>query len=523
MTGFRLDEARGFVRLAFGLRRFLAHRVAIDGADELIRVGVADRETRFLAKLRSAVFGHAPSPYRTLCRWAGVEFGDIEVLVRSDGLEAALARLRDAGVRVEWEELKGRKPIVRGSQTLAVPWHSFDNPLARTDFAGSTGGSSGRSLRVSVDLENCAESAPGWALVFAAHRWQASPLIFWTPNHVGVASRFLKCSRFGKDMARWFVMARITDRGERLRSAVIHSLVRTVAGYPAPTDAPLDAAGPVLDDLYGWLDRGSRPVVNTSPSAAALLSTLAAARGRPLSGVSFLLGAEPLTRARHQAIVAGGGSAVATYGTSEAGWIGAQLPGARQPDEVHVFKDAYAVVIQPHGAASEGGALPLLFTNLQWSSPKLLLNAEIGDCGNLEVDAADPWAGSVGYDTRLRTIRSFRKVTLWGTTFAVADLEGLVEAWLPARFGGSHAQWQLWETEDGHGRPELRLLADPAIGPLEETAVAEALLAELARRGRSYGFMADELRSTGSLKVERRGPRLTGRGKLLPVLTQRAN
>jgi hypothetical protein len=35
--------------------------------------------------------------------------------------------------------------------------------------------------------------------------------------------------------------------------------------------------------------------------------------------------------------------------------------------------------------------------------------------------------------------------------------------------------------------------------------------------------MADELRSTGSLKVERRCPQLTGRGKLLPVLTQRAN
>jgi hypothetical protein len=27
-------------------------------------------------------------------------------------------------------------------------------------------------------------------------------------------------------------------------------------------------------------------------------------------------------------------------------------------------------------------------------------------------------------------------VTLWGTTFAVADLEGLVEAWLPEHFGG---------------------------------------------------------------------------------------
>jgi hypothetical protein len=520
---FRLDEVSGFARLAFGLRRFLADRIPIDGAAAVVRANVAEREGRFLAMLRSAVFGHEPSPYRTLCRWAGLELGDIAGLVRSDGLEAALARLRDAGVHVEWEELKGRKPIVRGSQTMQAPWHSFDNPLARSDFTGSTGGSSGRSLRVAVDLENDAESAPDWALVFAAHGWQASPLIFWTPNHVGVASRFLKCSKFGKDMARWFVMARMTDRGERLRSAVIHRLVRSVAGYPRPIAAPLDRAGRVLDDLYGWLDRGSRPVVNTSPSAAALLSGLAVARGRSLAGVSFLLGAEPLTAARHQAIVEGGGLPVATYGTSEGGWIGAQFPNARQPDEVHLFKDAYAVITEAAGPTTGDAGLPLLFTNLRRASPKVLLNAALGDSAVLEVDATDPRASAIGYDTRLHTIRSLRKVTLWGVTCAVADLEVLVESWLPARFGGSHGQWQLCETEDASGRPELRLLADPALGPLDETAVGEALLAELTRLGRAYSFMAVELRRTGSLKVERCCPRLTGRGKLLPVLTQRAN
>jgi hypothetical protein len=42
-------------------------------------------------------------------------------------------------------------------------------------------------------------------------------------------------------------------------------------------------------------------------------------------------------------------------------------------------------------------------------------------------------AAAYGYDVRLHTIRSFRKVTVWGVTFAVADLEGIIEETLPAR------------------------------------------------------------------------------------------
>jgi hypothetical protein len=521
MAALRIDEIRGFVRLIFGLRGFLAKRICIDDAGDTIRANVNQREKRFLQKIRLAVFDNATSPYRTMLGWAGIEFGDVEALVRQNGLENALSQLRDVGVFVDWEEFKGRKPIIRGSQCLEAPWHAFDNPFSRADFESSTGGSSGRSLRVSVDLDNGAETAPEWALLFATHGWQSNPLIFWTPNHVGVASRFLKCSKFGKDMARWFVMAQMLDPGERLRSLVVHRLVRAVAGYPAPIAAPLDRPDIVLDELHGWLDRGARPVVNTSPSAAALLSGLATERGRSLKGVSFLLGAEPLTSARFQAIIAAEAKPVATYGTSEAGWIGAQFPNPQQPDQVHVFKDSYAVITNAARDPAGETGLPLLFTNVQRTSPKVLLNAEIGDCGVLEVDVADPWANEVGYDTRLHTIRSFRKVTLWGTTFSVEDLGSVVETWLPQQFGGGHSDWQLCEAEDQNGRPELKLLIAPDVRRVEESVVADAFLTELARRGRNYGFMANELRSTGSVKIERQRPQLTGRGKLLPVLTQR--
>jgi hypothetical protein len=517
-----LGEARGFARLVTGLPRFLRERVDPAQARRLVREGTARRAERFLAKLDAAVFANPASPYLALCRWAGCEAGDVRALVARDGVEGALEAMRRAGIFVTWEELKGRRPIVRGGRSLEAPWSAFTNPVSRGVFEARSGGTSGRPLRTAVDLDNDAESAPDWAVLFEAHGWRDAPLVFWTPRHVDLASRFLKCSRFGKDMERWFVMARATRPGDRLRAALVHGYVRRLAGYPKPEDAPLPQAGRVLDHLLRRLRGGARPVVNTSPSAAALLARLAEERGTRLDGLSFLLGAEPLTRPRHVTIRACGARAVATYGTSEAGWIGAQFPGAVEPDEVHVFRDGYAVIANPRPDAGVGPGQPLLFTNLRAAAPKVLLNAELGDSAVLLAGCPGPWADTFGYDLRLHTVRSYRKVTAWGGTIAVSDLDGLIEEVLPKRFGGTHADYQLVEEQDARGTPVLRLLVGPGVGPVDEAGVCETFLAELARLRASYGFMVEEIRSVDGLRIERRPPAASASGKVLPVVTNRA-
>lgn len=519
MSTFRLAELGGLARLVLGLPRFLRERVGYDEATHLITDGVALRGERFVAKLEHAVFGHSPSPYLALARSAGCELGDVRALVHTDGVEATLAVMRRAGIYVTWEELRGRQPTVRGSQSFSFRWADFDNPLARPHAQSTSGGSSGPPVRVGLDLEHDAQSAPTWAVLFRAHGLEESPLAFWTPTHVGVVSRFLKCSKFGKDLEKWFAMARVKAFEDRARSAVVYGLARFYAGYPQPEGATLAQADRVLAYLLARLSDGKRPILNTSPSAAALLSRMAQERGTTLAGVAFLLGAEPITPARWRTITASGAKAIATYGTSEAGWIGAQFPGHTEPDEVHVFSDAYAVIAN---AQQETGAYPLLFTGIRPAAPKVLINAEIGDAGVIETAPTDSPAEAYGYRVRLHTIRSFRKVTVWGTTFAVGDLEDIIEDHLPRHFGGSPTDYQLLEQEDEHGRPALRLLVSPSVGAIDEDAVREAFFAQVARGRASYRFMAEEVKVMDTLKVERRNPEVSQRGKIVAVVPKRS-
>jgi hypothetical protein len=221
---------------------------------------------------------------------------------------------------------------------------------------------------------------------------------------------------------------------------------------------------------------------------------------------------------RRATIEACGAAVVPTYGTSECGWIGAQFPGARVADEVHLFRDAFAVVARDGTAEVEQPGRPILFTNFRPGAPKVLLNAEIGDSAVIEDGPVTGLASELGYTVRLHTIRSFRKITAWGTTFAQADLYYVLEDALPRRFGGNLANYQLVEQSDARGLPRLILRVSPAIGPLTDEDLRSALLTEISRRKRYYGAMTALIAKTNAVTVERCDPVATARGKILPVL-----
>jgi hypothetical protein len=86
-----------------------------------------------------SIYRHPSSPYLALLRHAGCERGDLEALVRRDGLDRALHTLRDAGVYVTFEEFKGRTPIVRGTTTITASARDFDNPSYLNAVLGEIG------------------------------------------------------------------------------------------------------------------------------------------------------------------------------------------------------------------------------------------------------------------------------------------------------------------------------------------------------------------------------------------------
>jgi hypothetical protein len=512
------SEVTGLLRFAAGLRPFLRDTVSAEQAKAIVLRDMRDRDARFLRKVETAVFGNPRSPYRKLLQHAGCEPGDVQAMVARDGIEGALTRLRDAGVYVTFEEFKGLAPARRGSQTFAFAVEDFDNPLTRPHFRGSTGGSSGRATRIRFDLEHVAEAAPHWALWFAAHGWADRPLVFWTPTHAGVANRHLLAAKIGKPYVKWFGDVAPEAPRDRLGANLVHALVRWAAGVSRPEIVPVHRAARVGAYLAGLLRDGQRPLVNTSPSEAIRICLAMAEQGRDLAGLTFLLGAEPTTPARRRAIEASGAAAVPYFGFSEGGHVGAQCPNGAD-DDIHVWRDAYALIQRRREVGDGEPVDALLFTALRPACPKVLLNTEIGDYGVLQRRACGCPLDALGYNQHLHALRSFDKLTGVGMTFVGADLFELLEGEFPQRFGGSAGDYQLLEEQDANGLPVYRLLVSPEVGPLDDAALVDAFLDALAAMRNHYRYMVTAWREADVLRVERRRPEATARGKVLPFRT----
>jgi hypothetical protein len=120
----------------------------------------------------------------------------------------------------------------------------------------------------------------------------------------------------------------------------------------------------------------------------------------------------------------------------------------------------------------------------------------------------------LGWGTHLHSIRSFEKLTAGGMTFFDTDVIRVLDAALPSRFGGGPTDYQLVDEEQPDGRPGLRLLVHPRLGPLDETAVREAFLAEVGRTSMTEAVMARVWRDAGLPIVDRATPHATPGGKV---------
>lgn len=153
-------------------------------------------------------------------------------LVRASGVEATLETLREQGVCIGWDEFKGRVPVRRAGREWLFSERDFDNPFAREHFRASSSGTSGRPVRTRMDLEDMDEATADWAVWFDAHGWIGRPLIFWETEGTGLASRYLKCARFGMPFRKWF----ISTRGDEVRAplARLRRTCHCALGRPSP-------------------------------------------------------------------------------------------------------------------------------------------------------------------------------------------------------------------------------------------------------------------------------------------------
>jgi len=521
-----LGDLRNYTRFAWGLHGYFRHTITLEEARATVRRRIATREERFLCLFEKGILGSPRSPYRRLLEVARCEPGDVRSLVRSRGLEGALLALREGGVYVTFEEFKGREPIVRDGHVIPVQAEDFDNPYLSRFYQAESSGTTGAGTRVSLDLDHYTAQAPLLLLSYDAHGLLGVPRAIWSgtlPDSTGIGN-ILVSSPFRNVPERWFEP--VAPGGSQ--SALMYRLAnRTIIatgrlmGLPIPWPEPvgLDQAATVARWAEATLRSHGSCLVSTHVSQALRVCVAAREEGLDLTGVVFWGGGEPPTRAKIREIERVGARIFPSYWFKEAGCVGQGCCRPADGNDIHLFRDALALVQYPRQVpgAEDVTVQAFHFTGLLPTAPKLLLNVESDDYGILEERSCGCPLGEIGFTQHLRNIRSYRKLSGEGVTLVGSEMVAILEEVLPARFGGSPLDYQFLEEEDEHGFTRLSLVVSPRVEIPDDEAIVAAVLEAMGRSSGAADMARALWNQAGTLRVKRAEPVWTGRGKLVPL------
>jgi hypothetical protein len=523
-----LSEALGAAQLLMLPRIYRRARLTGAEAHGILQDRLQHRDRDFLTLVKQTVYGHASSPYLDLLRTAGCEYGDVERLVQAEGLEAALGALFRRGVYLTLDELKGRRPAVRGSASIPVTQARLRNPRLGGYATLRRGGSHGPQTVVPLNVAPERELSVNRFLIAEARGEETWEQAVWNvPGGTGVAAP-LRFMLLGQRLARWYTHVDYYDPSLHPRyrwSARVLHMGSLLAGEPIVPPRFVSVANPLR--IARWmadaLRRGRTPQLVTYSSPAVRLCQAAMEAGLDIAGAWFSLGGEPTTAARRALIESTGARIITSYSASEAGNLGRGCLAPNSPDDTHFFQDLHAVV-QP-GADGLACGLPpqaLLLTSLRPGARFVLFNTCLGDQADLGPRSCGCPLEQLGWPTHVSSIRSFEKLTAGGMTFHDVDLIHTLEQVLPQRFGGGPTDYQLLDEEGPDGRPHVHLLVHPRLGPLDTDAIRSTFLDAISMGASGDRVMTLAWIGGDVLTVEREEPHATATGKIQHVHLVRA-
>jgi hypothetical protein len=524
------NQLASYWRLGWGLRGFLREPVTLEQSREIIRQGLQNREQNLLAMVKKAIYANAASPYLKLLDLAGCEYGDLEKMVRLDGIEPALRKLREAGVYITIEEFKGKKEAVRSGKVFSFRESDFDNPFMAGSLKVSSSASRGAGTRVMMILDRYYYYAAHDMVVSSAHAILGSPVLLWMPILPSMAGlpTMLRLIKMGNPPLRWFspVTAGTIKPSLTKRLATAYAVYASRlfgADFARPEYVSLEQADKVAGCMVDLLKQGQGCVLWTIPNWAVRVCQAAREGHMDLAGATFAVAGEPLTEVKVKEIRAVGAKAINMFAAAETGVVGFSCAGqTAASDDIHLLKDLLAVI--QHRRGTHFGGAPVdafLFTTLFSKVPKILLNTESGDYGLLESKQCECGVGELGLTDHLSNIRSFDKLTGEGMSFVGVDLLRIIEEVLPTKFGGASIDYQMVEEEDGRGYTRLTLLVSPEVGEVDEAELIRTVLAELSKGHDTQRMMAEIWSQAGTLRIKRARPFITDAGKLLPLHIQK--
>lgn len=521
------DDLTTGLRFLAALPRFLRTPLSCDAMRAILRERFERREARFLAAVDLAL-AIPGSPYARLFAHAGCTAGDVAELAARDGVEGALAALLRAGVYLTCDEFKARAPVLRGSLRFTVDPASLVNPHSTVHGLAETSGSRGARTPVPLDLAFVRDHAVNTHLALVAHGGGD-----WAHAHHGApggtaVTNPLEFAKGGRPPERWFtpVALDLPELSPRYRWGARALRAGSLLGgvpLPGPTLVPFDDDSAVLAWIADVRSRGDIPHLWGYASTAARICQSAAELGADIRGTRFTMGGEPTTPARRAAVEAVGAVALPRMGATETDILSYACGSPRAADDMHFLDDRHALVQPAPGEETPGtpsGAM--LLTSLLPSAPLRLLNVCLGDRATVSTQPCGCGLELEGWGLHIQDVRSFDKLTAGGMNFLDVDVARVLEETMPAAFGGRAGDWQLVERMDGpRAAPEVSLVVDPAVGPLDESRVAASFLDAIGGGEGGERIMARQWHGTGMLHIVREPPRRTTTGKAPHVFHER--
>ena len=517
-----MSELAAFGKFLGGLHVLVRRRMTVPEARSIIDNRLASREASFLGSMQRSVYANPRSPYRALLETAGCTLEDLRELVKNEGVEGTLQRLRSEGVYVSFEEFKGLTPIVRGSLTLNPLPADFDNPAGNRYYSTTTGGTTGAGRRVRLDLEHLEALLPGRILVRHVQGLTGIPAATWSdlPPAGGLKGVLLTAAA-GDPAAHWFITRSFSEAPLRYRAATHAALAATrLAGGSVrwPRYVPIEQARTLAEWARNQTLVAGSCTIHASVSRILRIAVAAREHDIDLTGTILRGGGEPPTPAKVAQIAASGATFRSSYAFSEVGTIGSSCLNATGPNDQHFMQDHVAMIQAKRTVPGFGLEVQAFcFTSLLPTAAKMLLNVESDDYGVVDTRPCGCTWERLGFPVHIRDIRSFRKLTGEGMTLVGSDIERVLDEFLPQRFGGSALDYQFAEEEDERGFTRIILRVSPRIALPEDSVVLDFLLTSLRNLGGAAAVAESTWRRAGTLRIRRETPVMTARGKMLPL------
>ena len=515
-----------YLTIVTGVHHYL--KTPVDTKPEtVLQDQLEHREERWLNTVGQVVFEEPNHPYQKMFSLAGCTYDDLGNSVRQEGLEATLLSLRNSGVYLTHDELKGKTPIVRSGQEIQSDKTSFDNPAVKRGVQTTSGGSRSEGTKITVGT-SCRLHWDAYyqynirALDLSERiQMQVKPVL---PAGAGLGC-CISYTRLGCPVKKWYAFGGPLKDSAHFR--ILTHLVVLVArlhGVRAPfpvhlTRNDFSAAAMLIAEMRR---QGHLSAVGCFTSPAVRIVSAALDRGLDIRDTLFMVSGEALTGAKRELIESAGCQVFSRYHIAEVGPVGYGCRSMNTGNCVHLFNDSVAAInYRQLAPLSEVEVNSLQFTTLLPAAAKILINADMDDVGNIEPAGCDClWARS-GFNRKISNIHSVGKLTGYGMSLVGTEIVRILEERLPAQFGGSPADYQLVEIE-GKSETQLVLRVSPRIKDCSTTEVSDFFLKEI--RACYAGRLASRVwKHADALQVTQAEPLVTPSGKVLPLQLLRSS